>query len=66
MFAQAGDRLVIHGHHVGESDREAEILEVRHEDGSPPYVVRWSDGQEGLVFPGPDASVQHTEGGTPG
>jgi len=66
MFAQAGDRLVIHGHHVGESDREAEILEVRHEDGSPPYVVRWSDGQEGLVFPGPDASVQHTEGGKPG
>ena len=66
MFAQAGDRLVIHGHHVGERDREAEILEVRHEDGSPPYVVRWSDGQEGLVFPGPDASVQHTEGGKPG
>ena len=64
MFAQAGDRLVIHGHHVGERDREAEILEVRHEDGSPPYVVRWSDGQEGLVFPGPDASVQHVEGGS--
>ena len=66
MFAQAGDRLVIHGHHVGERDREAEILEVRHEDGSPPYVVRWSDGQEGLVFPGPDASVEHVEGGQPG
>ena len=59
MFAKAGDRLVIHGHHVGEPDREAEVLEVRHEDGTPPYVVRWSDnGHEGLVFPGPDASVQ--------
>ena len=67
MFAKAGDRLVIHGHHVGEPDREAEILEVRHEDGSPPYVVRWSDtGHEGLMFPGPDASVQQAEDGNSG
>ena len=66
MFAKVGDRLVIHGHHVGEPDRDAEILEVRHEDGSPPYVVRWSaTGQEGLVFPGPDAFVQHLEHGNP-
>jgi hypothetical protein len=29
-------------------------------DGAPPYVVRWSDsGRESLVFPGPDAYVQH-------
>jgi hypothetical protein len=35
---------------------------VRHEDGSPPYVVRWSNtGQEGLIFPGPDAYIQHVE-----
>ena len=62
MFAKAGDRLVIHGHHVGEPDRDAEILEVRHADGSPPYVVRWSDsGHEALVFPGPDAYVEHFE-----
>jgi len=67
MFARTGDRLVIHGHHVGEPDRDAEILEVRHEDGSPPYVVRWSDtGHEGLVFPGPDAYVQHFEDSGPG
>jgi hypothetical protein len=52
---------------VGDSERDAEIIEVRHEDGSPPYVVRWSDtGQEGLVFPGPDAFVQHLEHGKPG
>jgi hypothetical protein len=62
MYAKAGDRLVIHGHRVGEPDRDAEILEVRHEDGSPPYVVRWSDtGNEALFFPGPDASVEHFE-----
>ena len=29
---------------------------MRHEDGSPPYVVRWSDtGDQALFFPGPDA-----------
>lgn len=60
MYAAAGDRLVIHGHVLGSPDRDGEILEVRHPDGSPPYVVRWSDtGHESLVFPGPDAVVQH-------
>lgn len=37
--------------------REGEILEVHGQDGAPPYVVRWSDGHEGLMFPGPDAHV---------
>jgi len=47
---------------VDHPDRDAEVLEVRHADGSPPYVVRWSDtGHEGLVFPGPDAFIQHLE-----
>lgn len=60
MIAQKGDRIVIRGQHVGTPVRDAEVLEVRHTDGSPPYVVRWSDtGQEGLFFPGPDAYVDH-------
>jgi len=60
MFAEKGDRLVIPGRHVGEPTRDGEILEVRHADGTPPYVVQWSDtGHTGLVFPGPDAHVQH-------
>jgi hypothetical protein len=37
--------------HVGE------VVEVRGADGAPPYVVRWSDGHEGLTYPGPDAHV---------
>jgi hypothetical protein len=62
MHASVGDRIVIKGHHVGESDNEAEILEVRRIDGSPPYLVRWSEtGREGLLFPGTDAFVQHFE-----
>ena len=62
MHAARGDRLVIRSPQVDHPDRDAEVLEVRHADGSPPYVVRWSDtGHEGLVFPGPDAFIQHLE-----
>ncbi len=63
MKAQVGDMLVVRGHNVESSDREGEILEVRHADGSPPYKVRWDDnGHEALVFPGPDAFVRPTHG----
>jgi hypothetical protein len=63
MKASVGDRLVIKGHHVGEPDRDAEILEVHGADGAPPWLVRWSDdGHEGLFFPGSDAMVEHFEG----
>jgi hypothetical protein len=62
MRAHVGDRLVIKGHHVGDPDRDAEILEVRGREGAPPWVVRWEDtGHEVLMFPGPDALVQHFE-----
>lgn len=57
MQAKVGDRLVIEGKHVGDSRREGEIVEVRGADGAPPYVVTWTDGHEGLSFPGPDAHV---------
>lgn len=59
MIASVGDRLVVRSAHVDEPERTGEIVEVKHEDGSPPYVVRWSDGHEGLVFPGPDAYIDH-------
>ncbi|HEY6931909.1 MAG TPA: DUF1918 domain-containing protein [Marmoricola sp.] len=60
MKASPGDRLVVRSTHVGEVVRDGEILEVHGADGAPPYVVRWSDsGRESLVFPGPDAYVQH-------
>jgi hypothetical protein len=62
MFAAVGDRLVVRGRTLNDPRRDAEILEVRHPDGSPPYLVRWSDtGHEGLFFPGPDAYVEHFE-----
>lgn len=60
MKTQVGDRIVIKAHHVGEHERDGEILEVRGKNGAPPYVVRWSDsGRSVLVYPGPDAVIQH-------
>jgi len=60
MRAQVGDQIVIRSTHVDEPVRDGEILEVRGADGAPPYRVRWSDnGHEALLFPGPDATVQH-------
>lgn len=59
MRAAVGDRIVIPGRHVGDAGRVGEIVDVRGTDGSPPYVVRWSDGQEGVCYPGPEARVVH-------
>lgn len=59
MRANVGDRLVLEGTHVGDHRRVGVISELRHDDGSPPYVVRWlDDGHEALVYPGPDARVE--------
>jgi hypothetical protein len=62
MKAKVGDKIVIKGHHLGEPERDALVLDVRGPDGEPPYFVRWAeDGHEGLFFPGTDASVVHFE-----
>ena len=63
MRATVGDLLRIRGHHIGEADRDAEILEVRGAEGAPPYLVRWEDGQVGLMFPESDAEIVHVGSG---
>jgi Domain of unknown function (DUF1918) len=57
MRAQVGDRLVTESNKVDSPRSQGEILEVRGAEGAPPYVVRFTDGHESLVFPGPDAHV---------
>jgi hypothetical protein len=62
MHAQVGDEIIIRGHHIGDPDRDCEVLGVHGADGGPPYVVRWDDnGHESLFFPGPDATLRHFE-----
>ena len=65
MHAVVGDRLHVHGRVVGTHDQTSEIIEIRGQDGVPPYLVRHDDGHEALVFPGPDASVEHAKDSKP-
>lgn len=58
MQASVGDQLHIHSRTVGQSDRIGEIVEVRGQNGEPPYLVRFSDGHETLVFPGADCVLE--------
>jgi hypothetical protein len=67
MRAHLGDQLVIESQKTGATRRDGEIVGLHHEDGTPPYDVRWSDTDEvTLVFPGPDAHIKHVEHGQPG
>ncbi|HEY8478706.1 MAG TPA: DUF1918 domain-containing protein [Spirillospora sp.] len=61
MKGRVGDRLLVHGNVVGQPDRQGEIVEVRGEDGAPPFLVRFDDGHETLVYPGPDAVIEPRE-----
>jgi len=61
MEAKVGDHLVIESNRVGQARKVGEVIEVRGPNGEPPYLVRWTDGHEGLLFPGPDAHVDHAE-----
>ena len=58
MKASSGQWLVVESAHTGAARRVGRIVEALGEGGAPPFRVRWSDGgQEGLVYPGPDAHV---------
>ncbi|WP_128378897.1 DUF1918 domain-containing protein [Streptomyces cavernae] len=60
MRAHLGDQLIIESPTTGAARRDGEIVGLHHEDGTPPYDVRWSDTDEvTLVFPGPDAHIRH-------
>lgn len=61
MEAHTGDRLLMHGRTVGQHDRVAEIIEVLGDGGTPPYRLRFEDGREHLMSPGPDSVVQHMD-----
>lgn len=58
MHAKVGDWLTVDRANVGQDPLRGLITEIRSDDGTPPYVVRWTDGDHtALVFPGPDAHV---------
>lgn len=52
-----GDRVRIAGRHVDDAARTGRVIEIRGQDGAAPYLVRFEDGHEALVFPGPDCLI---------
>lgn len=59
MQASKGDQLLVHGRVVGQEDKVAQIVEVLGHDGNPPFRVRFEDGHEAVMSPGPDSVVRH-------
>ena len=60
LRATVGDRLLIHPHHLGEPERDGEILDAQGPGGSAPFLVRWEDtGRVSLYYPGSDARIHH-------
>ncbi len=58
MYARAGDRLIVEG----DPARTGLIIGTPHDDGSPPYIVKWlSDGHIAMVSPGQFARVVRGE-----
>ena len=55
MKASVGDQVIVVSAQTGTPARTGTIVELRHPDGPPPYVVRWSDT-------GHDAGIDYTEG----
>ncbi len=65
MQIETGSHIVIHGARVGSTDRHGTVLEAHGEGGGPPYLVRFDDGHESLIFPGVDCEIEH-RADTPG
>jgi hypothetical protein len=60
MRAAVGDRIIVQPTRPGAARRDGEVVGLHHEDGSPPYDVRWSDNDRVTeYFPGPDTRVHH-------
>jgi Domain of unknown function (DUF1918) len=58
MLAHVGDRLVVEG----DAARAGLIIGVPHEDGSPPYIVKWlASGHIAMVSPGQFARIVPVE-----
>ena len=50
MKATVGDRIVIASNRLDGPVRDGEIVGIRNLDGTPPYLVEWSDTGEQVFF----------------
>lgn len=61
MKAAIGDRVHTHGVTSSRDEHTGEIVQVRGADGRPPYLVRFPNGEERLIYPGPHTVVEPRE-----
>jgi hypothetical protein len=62
MYAHVGDRLIMDG----DTRRAGLIIGVPHQDGTPPYIVRWlTSGHIAMVSPGQFARIIPAEHAAP-
>lgn len=63
LRAAVGDVLVVRPRHVGDHERRATVVEAHGEEGTGPFVVRWSDDEHDephltVYIPSSDAYVE--------
>ena len=58
MSASVGDRIRMHSNSVDAPDRVGTIIGVLGSDDGPPYRVHFDSGEESIVSPGPDATIE--------
>lgn len=64
MKAHQGDRIIRAVSHLDAPTMDGDVLEVRGEDGKQPYLVQWTEGHLGLLYP-QTGSVVQAEADTP-
>jgi hypothetical protein len=57
MQAKVGDELTVKGRRQGDTERHGEIVDIIGTEGAPPYLVRWLDGYESVLFLSDDTTV---------
>jgi Domain of unknown function (DUF1918) len=57
VSADVGDRITLHANTVDTPDRTGTIVGILGADG-PPYRVRFDNGDESILTPGPDATIE--------
>jgi hypothetical protein len=56
--ARRGDRLIIEGAKVGQGRRSGEVVRVEGTAAHQRLWVRWEDGHETMLMPGPGARLE--------
>ncbi|MEK2477415.1 MULTISPECIES: DUF1918 domain-containing protein [Streptomyces] len=65
MQAHKGDVLRFTGRAVGSPEHRATVVEVLGANGEPPYRVRYEDGHETEIYPGPGCVTETPAGAAP-